>query len=167
MRRRTGCCLSISSLASNINLLFVVFVVKYVNTHVYVFMWQRGTKWVVAALLPLFLRLRCWPYFRQAVIFLNSSHHCLITQQPFPHSSMANHCSIATCLLLLSCHYGLLIAGQSTKKICHEKAVAAALNGSATKMRKRKKKKFIIAICYMTTMILNAPPVHSSESILL
>ena len=110
-------------------------------------MWQRGTKWVVAALLPLFLRLRCWPYFRQAVIFLNSSHHCLITQQPFPHSSMANHCSIATCLLLLSCHYGLLIAGQSTKKICHEKAVAAALNGSATKMRKRKKKE--VHYCYL------------------
>ena len=99
--------------------------------------------------------------------FLDSSHHCLITQQPFPHSSMANHCSITTCLLLLSCHYGLLIAGQSTKKICHEKAVVAVLNGSATKMRKRKKKKFIIAIYYMTTMILNAPPVHSSESILL
>ena len=90
--------------------------------------------------------VRCWPYFRQAVIFLNSSHHCLITQQPFPHSSMANHCSIATCLLLLSCHYGLLIAGQSTKKICHEKAVAAALNGSATKMRKRKKE---VHYCYL------------------
>lgn len=102
--------------------------------------------------------------FQTSSHFLNSSHHCLITQQPFPHSSMANHCSIATCLILLSCHYGLLIAGQSTKKICHEKTVAAALNGSATKMRKRKKKKFITAIYYM---ILNAPLVHSSESILL
>ena len=85
--------------------------------------------------------------FQTSSHFLNSSHHCLITQQPFPHSSMANHCSITTCLLLLSCHYGLLIAGQSTKKICHEKAVAAALNGSATKMRKRKKKE--VHYCYL------------------
>ena len=82
--------------------------------------------------------------FQTSSHFLNSSHHCLISQQPFPHSSMANHCSMATCLLLLSCHYGLLIAGQSTKKICHEKAVAAALNGSATKMRKRKKRSSLL-----------------------
>ena len=118
---------------------------REVNTHIRFYVAKRHKMSRCRRVASFFTTLLT--VFQTSSHFLNSSHHCLITQQPFPHSSMANHCSIATCLILLSCHYGLLIAGQSTKKICHEKTVAAALNGSATKMRKRKKKE--VHYCYL------------------